>query len=139
MLLFGDAERATTTNEPLYRGSTRNSPFVEEKRFIRTLVDKDICLINLSDIQDKPPRLREPRMSMYFYDDTDDWPEYKIVKDEIKRLEVARLEFREKLQKAESALMSDPANKDAKVKVDELKKQLKETEKRLTESLSMYR
>ena len=78
-------------------------------------------------------------MSMYFYDDTDDWPEYKIVKDEINRLEVARLEFREELQKAEAAFMSDPANKDAKVKVDELKKQLKETEKRLTESLSMYR
>jgi hypothetical protein len=78
-------------------------------------------------------------MSMYFYDDTDDWPEYKIIKDEINRLEVARREFSEELQKAEAAFMSDPANKDVKVKVDELKKQLKETEKRLTASLSMYR
>jgi hypothetical protein len=30
-------------------------------------------------------------MSMYFYDDTDDWPEYKIIKDEIHRLEMAHL------------------------------------------------
>jgi phage antirepressor YoqD-like protein len=78
-------------------------------------------------------------MSMYFYDDTDDWPEYKIIKDEINRLEVARLEFRKELQEAKAAFRSDPANKNVKIKVDELKKQLKETEKRLNESLSMYR
>ena len=41
-------------------------------------------------------------MSMYFYDDTDDWPEYKIIKDEINRLEVTRREFRKELQKAET-------------------------------------
>ena len=78
-------------------------------------------------------------MSMYFYDDTYDWPEYKIIKDEIYRLEVAPLEFRKELQEAEAAFRSDRANKKVKIKVDELKKQLKETEKRLNESLSMYR
>ena len=78
-------------------------------------------------------------MSMYFYDDTDDWPEYKIIKDEINRLEVTRREFRKELQKAEAAFISDPTNKKVKNKVDELKQQLKETEKRLNESLSMYR
>ena len=78
-------------------------------------------------------------MSMYFYDDTDDWPEYKIIKDEINRLEVTRREFRKELQEAEAASMSDPTNKNVKNKVDELKQQLKETEKRLNESLSMYR
>ena len=78
-------------------------------------------------------------MSMYFYDDTDDWPEYKIIKDEINRLEVRRREFRKELQEAEATFMSDPTNKNVKNKVDELKQQLKETEKRLNESLSMYR
>ncbi len=78
-------------------------------------------------------------MSMYFYDDTDDWPEYKIIKDDIHSLEVAHLEFRKELQEAEAAFVSDPADKDLKAKVDELKKKLKETEKRLNESLSMYR
>jgi hypothetical protein len=39
-----------------------------------------------------------PVMSMYFYDDTDDWPEYKIIKDEIQRLEMAHLEVSKELQ-----------------------------------------
>ena len=78
-------------------------------------------------------------MSMYFYDDTDDWPEYKIIKDEIHRLEMAHLEVSEKLQEAESALISNPANENAKAKIDGLKKKLKEIEKKLNESLSMYR
>jgi DNA-binding transcriptional regulator GbsR (MarR family) len=76
---------------------------------------------------------------MYFYDDTDDWPEYKIIKDEIHRLETAHLEVSKELQKAESAFTSNPANEDAKTKIDGLKKKLKEIEKRLNDSLSMYR
>ena len=78
-------------------------------------------------------------MSMYFYDDTDDWPEYEVIRDEIKRLELAHLESSKELQEAESALVSNPANVDAKVKIDALKKTLKEIEKKLNESLSMYR
>jgi len=78
-------------------------------------------------------------MSMYFYDDTDDWPEYKIIKDEIHRLEMAHLEVSKELQKTESAFISNRANEDAKTKIDGLKKKLKEIEKRLNESLSMYR
>ena len=78
-------------------------------------------------------------MSMYFYDDTDDWPEYKIIKDEIHRLEMAHLEISKELQKAESVFISNPANEDAKARVEELKKKLKEIEKKLNESLSMYR
>ena len=78
-------------------------------------------------------------MSMYFYDDTDDWPEYKIIKDDIHRLETAHVEFDTKLQEAKSAFASDPANEDLKAEVDGLKKKLKEIEKRLDESLSMYR
>jgi hypothetical protein len=35
--------------------------------------------------------------------------------------------------------MSDPANDGAKAKMDGLKKKLKEIEKRLNDSLSMYR
>ncbi|MGD8254347.1 MAG: hypothetical protein PVJ11_02275 [Syntrophobacterales bacterium] len=78
-------------------------------------------------------------MSMYFYDDTDDWPEYKIIRDEIHRLEMAHLEISQELQKAESAPLSNPANVDTKAKIDGLKKKLKEIEKKLDESLSMYR
>jgi hypothetical protein len=78
-------------------------------------------------------------MSMYFYDDTDDWPEYKIIKDYIHRLEMARLEFGKELQEAEAAFIFDPGNENLKHKLDELEKKLKETEKRLSESLSMYR
>ena len=76
---------------------------------------------------------------MYFYDDTDDWPEYKIIRDEIHRLEAAHLEISKELQEAESAPLSNPANVDAKAKIDRLKKKLEEIEKKLDESLSMYR
>ena len=76
---------------------------------------------------------------MYFYDDTDDWPEYKIIKDEILRLEGALRELRQELRKTESAFFSDPANEDLKTRVVGLKKKQKKIEKRLNESLSMYR
>ncbi|MFC1828131.1 hypothetical protein ACFL0O_00795 [Thermodesulfobacteriota bacterium] len=78
-------------------------------------------------------------MSMYFYDETDDWPEYKIVQDEIKRLEKAHLECRKELQAAEVAFNSDMGNEELKVRVDVLKKTLEEVEKKLDESMSMYR
>jgi hypothetical protein len=86
-----------------------------------------------------PQRMQGLVMSMYFYDDTDDWPEYKIIKDDIHRLEIAHLEISKELQEAESRALSDPANEDVKVKIGGLKKKLKEIEKRLNESLSMYR
>jgi predicted RNase H-like nuclease (RuvC/YqgF family) len=103
------------------------------------LVDKGICLIKLSEVEDMPQRLQVSVMSMYFYDDTDDWPEYRIIKDDIHRLEVAHIEFRKELQEAESACISDSENENLRAKVDELKKKLEEIEKRLNESLSMYR
>ena len=78
-------------------------------------------------------------MSMYFYDETDDWPEYEIIKDDIHRLEMAHSEFRKKLKEARTALVSDFKNEDLKARVDGLEKKLKEIEKRLDESLSMYR
>jgi hypothetical protein len=76
---------------------------------------------------------------MYFYDETDDWPEYKIIKDNIHRLEMAHAELRKELQEANSAFMSDPANDDLRVRVDRLRNKLKEIERKLDESLSMYR
>ena len=104
-----------------------------------TLVDNGICLINLICRENKPQTVQGPLMSMYFYDDTDDWPEYKVIKDDIHRWEVAHLEFRKELREAEVACASDPANQDLRAKVNELKIKLKETEKRLNESLNMYR
>jgi DNA-binding transcriptional regulator GbsR (MarR family) len=76
---------------------------------------------------------------MYFYDETDDWPEYKIVKDEIHRLEMADQEIRKKLRQTESASLADPSSENLKAKVEELKKELKVIEKKLNDSLSMYR
>jgi hypothetical protein len=37
---------------------------------------------------------QEATMSMYFYDETDDWPEYKIAKDIILRMEKEHLKIR---------------------------------------------
>ena len=104
-----------------------------------SLVDNGICLIKLSEVEDKPQRLPGPLMSMYFYDDTDDWPEYKIIKDYLHRLEVAHVESRKELQEAESASVSDPENEKLTAKVEVLKKELQEIEKKLNESFSLYR
>lgn len=78
-------------------------------------------------------------MSMYFYDETDDWPEYEIIKKEIYRLEKAHLEICKELQKVGSALKSNPENVDLKNKATRLKKALNGIEKRLNESQSLYR
>ena len=78
-------------------------------------------------------------MSMYFLDDTEDWPEYKIIKNDIHRLEKEHLEFRKELKDAESALRFDIMNEELKAKVDRLKEKLEEIEKRLDESLNLYR
>ena len=78
-------------------------------------------------------------MSMYFFDDTDDWPEYQTIRDEIHGLDKQYLELREELNAAESAFESDPSNEELKAKVDWLKKKLEEIAKKLDESLSMYR
>lgn len=78
-------------------------------------------------------------MSMYFYDETDDWPEYKIIKDDIRRLENEHLKTRKELQEAESAFESNPSDKDLKVRVDGLKKKLEEIQKKLDGSFSLYR
>jgi uncharacterized coiled-coil DUF342 family protein len=78
-------------------------------------------------------------MSMYFYDETDDWPEYQIIKDDIHRLEKEYVEIRKKIQEAESAFGSHPEDKDLKAKVDSFKKKFKEIENRLEKSSSLYR
>ena len=78
-------------------------------------------------------------MSMYFYDETDDWPEYQIIKDDIRRLEKEHLETHKRLNKVESAFGSHPEDKDLKAKIDGLKKKLKEIEKKLDGFLSLYR
>ena len=78
-------------------------------------------------------------MSMYFLDETDVWPEYKIVRDEIHRLETAHTDVNKKLQQAEDDLRYDPKNEDLKIRIDGLKQKLKEVEKKLDESQSMYR
>lgn len=78
-------------------------------------------------------------MSMYFYDETDDWPEYEIIKNDIRRLEMEYLETQKELLNAESALGSNPSNPDLNVEVEGLKEKLKQIEKKLEESLSLYR
>ena len=78
-------------------------------------------------------------MSMYFYDETDDWPEYDTIKQDIHRLENEYLESRKLLQEAESAYRSDPADKNLKAKVDDMKNKVKKIERRLTGSMDLYR
>ncbi len=78
-------------------------------------------------------------MSMYFYDETDDWPEYQIIKDDIHRLEEEHVEIRKKLQEAESALGSEGSDKALHAKVHGLKKKMKEIEQKLDGSLRLYR
>ncbi len=78
-------------------------------------------------------------MSMNFLDETDDWPEYQFVRDEINRLESELLELKRALDTAESAYQKDPSNNDLKGEVNRLKERLKKTEQKLDESTSMYR
>ncbi len=78
-------------------------------------------------------------MSMNFLDETDDWPEYQTVRDEIHRLEKEHLELQKALNIAESACQAAPADGDLRAKVGRLREELKEIEKKLDESLSMYR
>jgi hypothetical protein len=90
-------------------------------------------------LKGNPPRKQEAAMSMYFVDDTDDWPEYQTIRDEIHRLDKEHLELRKELAEAESAVKCDPANQDLKAKIDGLNQKLQEIERKLDESLSMYR
>lgn len=78
-------------------------------------------------------------MSMYFLDETDDWPEYKVIRDEINQLDRTLIELQKQLQDAETELRSAPENDEVKSRIGVLKKQLQETREKLDESLSMYR
>ena len=78
-------------------------------------------------------------MSMNFLEDTDDWPEYDIIKDVIRRLETEHVKLRKELQEAMSAFRSDPENENLRGRVERLSEKLKEVEKRLEGSLSLYR
>ena len=78
-------------------------------------------------------------MSMYFYDETDDWPEYQIIKDDIHRLEKEQLEIRKELHKIESSFASHPENRGLKAKLDALKNKLKKVEDRLEKSSNLFR
>ena len=78
-------------------------------------------------------------MSMYFYDETDDWPEYDSIKQDIHLLENEYLESRKLLREAESAIRTDPADKNLRAKVDELKNKVKDIERRLTGAMGLYR
>lgn len=78
-------------------------------------------------------------MSMDFLDETDDWPEYQAVRDEIRRLDKEHLELERELKAAEAALGSDSENEDLRARVDALRKKIKEIEAKLDSSLSMYR
>jgi len=88
---------------------------------------------------DNLPSQQESAVSMYFLDETDDWPEYEIIKEEIRRLDEKHVELQKELQGAESALLSDPANSELRSKADRLRNELEEIGKKLDDSLSMYR
>jgi hypothetical protein len=78
-------------------------------------------------------------MSMYFYDETDDWPEYQMIKDDIRHLEKEYFEIRKELQEVESVFGADSSDAVLKDKVYGLKEKMKEIEKKLDGTLSLYR
>ncbi|MCK8602926.1 hypothetical protein [Desulfoferrobacter suflitae] len=78
-------------------------------------------------------------MSMYFLDETDDWLEYQTIREETKRLDREYLEIGKELQSVEEAFKHDPQNINLEARMAELKKKRKAIEKKLDESLSMYR
>ncbi len=56
-------------------------------------------------------------MSMYFLDETDDWPEYKVIRDEINQLDRTLIELQKQLQDAETELRSAPENDEVKSRI----------------------
>ncbi len=74
-------------------------------------------------------------MSMNFLDETDDWPEYGIVRDEIQRLEQ---EYRE-LRRALEAVELSPETVHSGADVEAIKTRLEAVRGMLDASLSMYR
>lgn len=78
-------------------------------------------------------------MSMYFLDETDDWPEYQTIKDEITRLEREHAELCRKLEEIESGRAADSTADDPAVRIHGLRAKLKDVQRKLDESLSMYR
>jgi hypothetical protein len=76
---------------------------------------------------------------MYFLDETDEWPEYQTIKDEIHRLEQEYLELCKALEEAEMEDISDSVEKDSRSEVDKIKSDLKSIETKLDQSLNMYR
>jgi seryl-tRNA synthetase len=82
---------------------------------------------------------REAAMSMYFLDETDDWPEYRVVRDEVQRLETERNEVARELERTEAGCEGGIADKDLKLGIEVLKKRLKDIEEKLSASLTLYR
>lgn len=78
-------------------------------------------------------------MSMNFLDETDDWPEYQTVREEIRRLESEYSELSGELQAIQSTSVSDAEAKALASRVDSLQSRLKEVRRKLDASLSLYR
>ncbi len=78
-------------------------------------------------------------MSMYFLDETDDWPEYQTIRDEVHRLEREYLELSRELEEIESGRAADSSADDLAVRSHGLRARLKDVQRKLDESLSMYR
>ena len=64
-------------------------------------------------------------MSMWFFDETGDLPEYQALREEVRRLEKEYLELRVLLKEAEEALRAAPEDDYLKAKVHYLKKRVK--------------
>lgn len=78
-------------------------------------------------------------MSMNFLDETDDWPEYDTVRDEIRRLESEYSELQAELDAIQSKPVSGAAAGEWAREVEVLKTKLKEVQDKLDATLSLYR
>lgn len=78
-------------------------------------------------------------MSMNFLDETDDWPEYQTIREEIHRLEMEYNELNRELQAIQSISPSDVSAEEMTRRVESMKTKLEEIRRKLDASLSMYR
>jgi len=67
---------------------------------------------------------------MWLYDDAQEMQEFKILRQEVKRLEKEYLDLRILLRDTEAELRSDPDNEYLKAKVKYISKRIKDIEKK---------
>lgn len=77
-------------------------------------------------------------MSMWFFDETGDLPEYQALREEVRRLEKEYLELRVLLKEAEAALRAAPDDEYLKARVQYFRKRVQGLEEKPPRLASEY-